>query len=359
MSPETLFGFGSTLAHLVGVDLDHAGDLLAHGDSVDSGVIPLSSGHVFDELGRDAVGHAHGGKTAVEDGFATQADGTRKVDLSAEEVAEVDDMSDNEKKAYFEALKHPEKMTETTVGEAELNGKKIVMGDGPNGGYGAKEGMVNLDPDTKVRVGTYEYEDEDGNIRKETFYIFDKCSNPAVDAAPDEVMPPVVTPPAEVCCEPGERTVVGEELAGSRVHPEDTVTAAVVTEKVEDVDDVWTDKNGDGNIWHIEHTARGDVYCFDEGEINADALPGRDQIAADIAEYQKMHDGKMPEHLWYTFTDCDGKSVVLCYNLETKHWGVLKDMTWTPEGQDAISGPAIDTKGELDAYLTKERVAAK
>jgi hypothetical protein len=351
MSLEAALGLGNTLAQFIGVDF-------AHGDAVDSGIVPLASGHVFDELGRDPVGVTHGGKTAVEDGFATQADGTRKVDLSAEKVAGVDGMTDNEKKAYFEALKHPETMTETTVGEAGLNGKNIVMGDGSNGGYGAKEGTVNLDPDTKVRIGTYRYEDEDGNIREETFYIFDKCSNPAVDAAQDEIVPPVATPPTD-CCVPGERSVTPEELKGSRAHPENTVTAAVVTEKVEDVDDVWTDKNGDGNMWHIEHTARGDVYCFDEGEINADALPGRDQIAADIAEYQKTHDGKMPEHLWYTFTDCDGKSVVLCYNLEAKHWGVLKDMTWTPEGQDAISGPAIDTKDELDAYLTKERVGAK
>jgi hypothetical protein len=125
------------------------------------------------------------------------------------------------------------------------------------------------------------------------------------------------------------------------------------------VQELWTDKDGDGNAWEAKRSKQGVEYSMDSDEVNLDALPSEEQIAADTARYQAAHNGEKPDHLWYVFTDCTGKSVVFCYDIEHKCWGMLKDTTWDPTDQDALAGPVIDTKEELDAYLTKERLQAR
>lgn len=339
--------------------------------------------------GEHPVARPSEGASAIDNGFKPGPNGgPSPIEQISEKGLENDpDFSPEKREAFMKWLQqHKDAIIAASHGDGTANidgvqqftfdkdgimtmadGTKIQYKDGlilvmthstENGGFGSE--VIKLVPATSESgvVAEFTYE-KDGVMYKERVRFWGDCSNISFDKAEDEVVLPVATAPAEVCCEPGERTVVGEEITGPRAHPEDTITAAVVTEKVGNVDDIWDDKNKDGHIWHIEHTTRGDVYCLDEDEINMKVLPNRDQISADIEEYQSQHGGKLPEHLWYTFTDCNGKSVVLCYNLETEKWGVLKDMTWTPEGQDADSGPAIDTKEELDAYLTKERVVAK
>lgn len=185
------------------------------------------------------------------------------------------------------------------------------------------------------------------------------CAGIPITPEPVPVPPPAPVPPeassAVPVCAPGTTDVTGEELKGNKNHPE-PISVAIVNTKVEDLETVWKDNDGDGNAWESKNTKDGVEYSIDKDEVNMEALPSEDKIQKDIVAYQAQNDGKMPEHLWYTFTDCNGKSLVLCYDVEHKCWGVLKDLTWEPPGQEVIARPVIDTKEELDAYLLKERV---
>lgn len=278
------------------------------------------------------------------------------MDEAVERVADKDAMSQAERDAYRQAMAeaevHPERMRQSTVGAEGLNGKKIVMANGPEiGDISAQRVVVDLPPDTPVQVGTYRYQDADGVWREETFYIINGCANPAVDAGEDTIIPP--QPPV---CEPGARDMKPEVLKGSTKHPE-PITAAVVTTKVENIGDIWQDKDGDGDAWDSKETRDGVKYSIDKDEVNMDALPSEDQIEKDIAAYQAQHDGRKPEHLWYSFVDCNGRSIVLCYDIKNERWGILKDVEAASTG--VLEHPVIDTKEELDVYLTKERVVPK
>lgn len=154
------------------------------------GLNGLAYDDVLETLGIDPVGHGADSASILKDAYAVGEDGMSKMDHAADAVEARDNMSQNERDAYEQALKHPEKMTETTVKDLKMNGKVIVMADGSGGGeFKAKTFLVDLPEDTKVKVFTYTYEGKDGKIYQETGYIFDECANPAVDASADTVVP--------------------------------------------------------------------------------------------------------------------------------------------------------------------------
>lgn len=147
-------------------------------------------------VGVDVVGT---GSDPVADAIKPQADGRSKMELAMAEVARVDGMTPEESVAYRLAMRNVSNMKSTTVGEAGLRGKVIVMADGSKGGYNAQRVSVELPLDTKVRVGTYTYV-RDGKTYEENFYVIEGCANPAVDAAEDrvvEVPKPIPAPISE------------------------------------------------------------------------------------------------------------------------------------------------------------------
>lgn len=296
------------------------------------------------ELGADPVGS---GPDPIGDALREDGSGTSKMDKASESVMNRDGMSQAERDAYAEALRHPEEMRESTVGAEGLKGKKIIMSDGPGGGeFRSKEFVVDLPPDTKVLVGTYTYIGPDGREYEETFYIFPECANPAVDAAPDvpkETVTPVPAPTPE--CPPGGTTVSRELYDGSTVIskeerdalsrgeenliiPEDE-KIPVVTVKDMPPDGLHQDLNGDGN--GREACADSPVgEQWDEvedkatGETQQEILPGitKERIADDIRYFEEKY-GYTPKYIVYDVTDCNGRNVVACWDVKEEKWGIV------------------------------------
>ncbi|MEK7063423.1 MAG: hypothetical protein AAB955_01885 [Patescibacteria group bacterium] len=309
----------------------------------------------FRTPGEDPVGT---GSDPVKDAYTPDESGNTKIMQAADAVATADNMPPNERAAYMEAMQHPDDMRVTTVGDLKAEGKgmtRIVMSDGPNGGYNAGTYISELPDNTVVRVGTYTYFSPDGKTEyTETFYIIEECSNPAVDAAAD-VGTPVAT--EEVC---------DDKIIDRRVYPFDVARGpdqvAVVTRETDEP--AFIDNNNDGDYYEKKRIS-GSINGAEEMRVDKDdvLLPGidRDTVRADLAYLRETQDfeGKF---LVYNVTDCEGNNVVVCVNVNDVEegegplkWSLFHINMQPGDGKDIY----LLTNQGLQAYIQMELTALK
>lgn len=159
----------------------------------------------YTHIGADPVGHAHDGKSAIADAYEGSKPGMdvekdpSSMMQSGRALADQQGFSDAKRAAFLERIQNSEGMQRTQI----PNGTKLIVADGEIGGRNSavfetkfKEGSVG------ALKGEITY--TEGGVRKtETVYIIEGCANPAVDAAPDQVISapaPVEPVPAASMC---------------------------------------------------------------------------------------------------------------------------------------------------------------
>jgi hypothetical protein len=319
----------------------------------------------------DPVADAVGDKTVLEDaydGSSPDMDPEKdpsKIMQAARAIADKGGFSPEKREAFLQYIQdNRDSMKSATI----ENGKVILMADGARGGYHANTFRTNLPEDQRdVLTGTFTY--TEGGVKKtETVYIFNDCANPAVDAAPDIVEPPkVVPPPVEPpkVCEPKTtlRMFEGGEIKGADgkpLTPEEQNLVIRPGEKVAVVQiegsesPVLVDKNKDGDFIRLSKDSTVGV-CWDDGEI----LPGitSERIQADLDAYEKTY-GYRPEFLVYDVTDCDGKRIIACWNVDKGQWGFVYPDTkdGIPVGFDGKPYKGAVAIKDLNLILTREQL---
>lgn len=305
----------------------------------------------------DPVGNAVGDETATEDaykGSSPDMDPEKdpsKIMQAARAIADKGGFSPEKREAFLQYIQDNRGSMQSATIE---NGKIILMADGEKGGYNANTFRTNLpEGERGVRTGTFTY--TEGGVKKtETVYIFNDCANPAVDAAPDQVVPqtPVPTPP-KVCTETETiREFVGGKIVGEDgkpLTPEEQNLVIRPGEKIGVVQidgsktPIVEDKNGDGDYFRADKSSNIGV-CWDQGEILPGITPER--IEADLDAYEQKF-GYRPKFLVYDVTDCNGNNVVACWNVKEGKWGILYNETKDGIPVDKTGKPLFTPSGRL------------
>ncbi|MBU6310876.1 hypothetical protein KGO06_03040, partial [Patescibacteria group bacterium] len=131
---------------------------------------------------------------------------------------------------------------------SKIQGKEILTTDGPRGkGFGAEKRIVAVDDAEIVYRKDVQYTVGDKTYT-ETVYIFEKCANLSVDAAPDAEVPP----PAPVCPRDSvtsESSTAGIDFDGNGPEkPVHEYTAIRVT----DIDDIDTEYIDTGKLGELD-----------------------------------------------------------------------------------------------------------
>ncbi|MCL9972088.1 MAG: hypothetical protein NBV63_01630 [Candidatus Pacebacteria bacterium] len=305
----------------------------------------------------DAVANAVGDQTVFDDAYEGShpdipvEQDKSKIMQAARAIADKGGFSPEKREAFLQYIQDNRGSMKSATIE---NGKVILMADGARGGYNANLFRTNLDETERdVVTGTFTY--TEGGVKKtETVYIFNDCANPAVDAAPDQVVTqtPVPTPP-KVCTETETiREFVGGKIVGEDgkpLTPEEQNLVIRPGEKIGVVQidgsetPIVEDKNGDGNYFREDKSSNIGV-CWDQGEILPGITPER--IEADLDAYEQKF-GYRPKFLIYDVTDCNGNNVVACWNVKEGKWGILYNETKDGIPVDKSGKPPFTPSGRL------------
>jgi hypothetical protein len=305
----------------------------------------------------DPVADAVGDKTVLEDaydGSSPDMDPEKdpsKIMQAARAIADKGGFSPEKREAFLQYIQDNRGSMKSATIE---NGKVILMADGARGGYNANTFRTNLPEDQRdVLTGTFTY--TEGGVKKtETVYIFNDCANPAVDAAPDQVVTQTPVPiPPKVCTETETiREFVGGKIIGEDgkpLTPEEQNLVIRPGEKIGVVQidgsetPIVEDKNGDGNYFREDKSSNIGV-CWDQGEILPGITPER--IEADLDAYEQKF-GYRPKFLIYDVTDCNGNNVVACWNVKEGKWGILYNETKDGIPVDKSGKPLFTPSGRL------------
>lgn len=145
---------------------------------------------ILETLGNDPVS-----TESVEKGLRSKS--LRK---AAEAVAVAGEFSEAKTFAFFAAIdtfeaqiiaasKDPHYNSGNVRSSVAEKGMQVIMGNGEVGGYTAEHVELQLKDQEAMVTFTFSYTEEDGKKRTETVYILVTCSNPAVDASPDIIVP--------------------------------------------------------------------------------------------------------------------------------------------------------------------------
>lgn len=225
--------------------------------------------------------------------------------------------------------------------DVEIVDGEAVMGE-RNGG--AKEVKLVFDKPEQATRGVYVTSGGE-SVNSD---VYDTCGNPQLSMAEPEKPAPA---PAPDTCAEGPKDKVDVKLVEGSTPSAKPIPIATVERTGLKPGEMWND-DGDGRAWQNAHSLdRGDEFP---------GLPDRAQIDKDIAEFKAKYGGE-PPYIVYTLVDCDGNSVVVCYNTDKHSWNVFSDNTWdqNKDGRVTLDESIIDTKEELDAYLKDNAVKPK
>lgn len=353
---------------------------------------------VIHALGNDPVAtdpDGKGPKTAIENGFEgndtdvskdndsriidSVRDTARNEGLTPEQADELTQRLAADKAHFIEASKtdgyNSGGVTDTKVQKGEYG---MGSGSGPE--------KVTLDLTSPENAVTKTYTLSDGTRVEVT--VADKCSNPLIRVFPPEPVPAVAPVEKEVC-EPGGTLVSREPLEGGKNVPiDESVTGnernlrirngeeiPVVTIKDMPPEGLHQDYNGDGNGSQPCKTSPvGKEWDTHPETGKQEILPGitQDRIDDDVKYFEEQY-GRPPKFIVYDVTDCEGRNVVACWDVEKKTWGffypdtpegIPVDSNGDPVYRKSIRGdyraipgkvPAtIDTHDELMAFLGRK-----
>lgn len=299
------------------------------------------------------------GKTKVEKGFEDTTDNginDSPIEKSARaaamkffngDVEEVERFMKwfHENQQYYVDGSHQQGYSKDGFRDVFVEKGEAVMGE-RNGG--AKDVKINFDKPEQATRGTYVTSD---GVRVNAD-VYDTCANPQLSMAEPEKPAPAA--PAEAVCEPtktidihtNDGTKDGDvpypQTKGGEVVPVVRMTGM-------EPDAVWQDKNGDGDMVRKDSNSPVGV-SWDRGEV----LPGlsEDKVQKDVDALRAA--GYKGNVIVYEVTDCNGKTVIACWDIEKKEWGLAypDDHNGNPYVERATGKKEyFDRKAELAAYL--------
>ncbi|MEN9390002.1 MAG: hypothetical protein RLZZ283_102 [Candidatus Parcubacteria bacterium] len=288
------------------------------------------------------------GETLAERAAYFAANYDKLIARAADELAREGNWSPERKAAFLQALKeNREAILDRFSGKVPNDGTiksgsripVMMNGENPSGGVNEARGPYKYTgADTPAVL--FEYS-ADGKTYLAG--IPTDCGNFS-DLGPVEPTPVEVPPEKKACGPTAEYTEVTQK-DGSKI-------AIIERRGVSPAQTERTDLNKDGNIDNVRTERNGlngrtAYWEYDSGEVAPELTP--EQIAKDIKAIQDA--GFKGKILVYTFVDCNGRSSVVCVDIEK--FNPNKPLTLGVVYDEHNKNTPITNEAQLDEYFKK------